>query len=242
MRLVIVLFLVLLLREFVFWLTHRDPLTEDEIRLLSQKRRISYILQKYDHFTHKEVRVDKSFKSKLEPNGRWYELHEPLRTFPSFVAGLLKYKKHEWVVIALEKDGAVIKIWVEKGTDNGSVSFSVTLDEIIRISEEIGACTAMRFHNHPNPDPQHYDCLMPSDQDIVSAAFCSSFVNKAGVNWLDFVCERGRFQRYYVSISPDYIPPGASVEEIKDCNGVSPCMNYRLHMELRLLRFLSMPK
>lgn len=40
----------------------------------------------------------------MNPNGEIYLLDEKLEEFPSIAAGLLKYKKHEWRLTALEKD------------------------------------------------------------------------------------------------------------------------------------------
>jgi len=36
----------------------------------------------------------------MNPNGTFYRINESLFGFPATVAALLKYKKHEWIIIA----------------------------------------------------------------------------------------------------------------------------------------------
>lgn len=227
--------LIWLIIEFVFFVLHRNPLSDDEILKLSQKRTHKYIKKNYT-FNNVPVAVNKEFKSSLKPNGCWYNANESLASFPSYIAALLKGKKHEWVVLAIEKDGIVYGFYANKGYDNSSVSFNCDLDYIMRKCEEYGCSTIMRFHNHPNVNPNHQTCLLASEQDKSSALWCWGQVNHS-YNWLDFVCERGNFIKFFEQYSPAFTPDVAKNEYIQAENNISPFKNYKLHRELGLLHY-----
>lgn len=227
--------LIWLIIEFVFFVLHRNPLSDDEILKLSQKRTHKYIKKNYT-FNNVPVAVNKEFKSSLKPNGCWYNANESLASFPSYIAALLKGKKHEWVVLAIEKDGIVYGFYANKGYDNSSVSFNCDLDYIMRKCEEYGCSTIMRFHNHPNENPSRQTCLLASEQDKSSALWCSGQVNHS-YNWLDFVCERGNFIKFFEQYSPVFIPKVARSEYIQTENNISKFKNYKLHRELGLFHY-----
>ncbi len=224
-----------LIIEVVFFILHRNPLNEEEILKLSQKRTRKYIKKKYT-FNNVPITVNKQFKSSLKPNGCWYNVNESLVNFPSYIAALLKGKKHEWVVLAIEKDGIVYGFYANKGYDNSSVSFNCDLDYIMRKCEEYGCSTIMRFHNHPNENPSRQTCLLASEQDKSSALWCSGQVNHS-YNWLDFVCERGNFIKFFEQYSPSFIPKVASNEYIQTENNISQLKNYKLHRELGVFHY-----
>lgn len=227
--------LVWLIIEIVFFILHRNPLNEEEILKLSQKRTRKYIKKNYT-FNNVPVAVNKQFKSSLKPNGCWYNVNERLATFPSYVAALLKGKKHEWVVLAIEKEGIVYGFYANKGYDNSSVSFNCDLDYIMEKCKEYGCSTIIRFHNHPNENPNHQTCLLASEQDKSSALWCCSQVNHS-YNWMDFVCERGNFIKFFEKYSPAFTPKIASSEYIQTENNLSQFKNYKLHRELGLLHY-----
>ena len=56
--------------EILFWITHRKPLTDEEIRKLSKKRARIYARKKYQ-FPQVAISVNKEFKSALKPSGKW---------------------------------------------------------------------------------------------------------------------------------------------------------------------------
>ena len=39
----------------------------------------------------------------MRADGRFYKIEERLFEFPALATGLLKYKKHEWIIIAFER-------------------------------------------------------------------------------------------------------------------------------------------
>lgn len=226
----IICLLIWSLTEFIFFLLHRKPLNEKEILKLSQKRRKKYIRKNYT-FTSTNVFVDKQFKSSLNPRGKWYNINEKLASFPSYVAALLKGKKHEWVILAIERDGVVLGFYANKGYDKASVSFNCDLEYIMKKCDENRCSTIMRFHNHPNDNPNYQTCLLASEQDKRSAQWCTEQVIHS-YNWLDFVCERGNFIKFFEQYSPAFIPEYAKTERIREENNLTKFKNYKLHREL----------
>ena len=96
---------------------------------------------------------------------------------------------------------------------------------------EYNCSTIMRFHNHPNDNPNYQTCLLASEQDKLSANWCAEQVIDS-YNWLDFVCERGNFIKFYEQYSKSFIPQQARTEHIESENGISKFKNYKLHREL----------
>lgn len=119
-----------------------------------------------------------------------------LKNFPSYTANLLKGKKHEWVLLALVQDNKVKCFYVNKGIRT-SVSINCNIEDLIKICKANNYHTIMCFHNHPNSNPKQYTYLLASKQDKSSAKKLSDLALAHGINWLDFVCERGRFLEYY---------------------------------------------
>jgi len=109
-------------------LTHLRPLTFEEVMILGSKRRTKE-LKEYFSFKNYEVNVDMTFKKRMNPNGKFYQFNEVLYEFPSIAAGLLKYKKHEWSIIAFERETKIFLIWLNKGSDNSSVSTLISSEK-----------------------------------------------------------------------------------------------------------------
>ena len=87
----------------------------------------------------------------MRSDGRFYKIEERLFEFPALAAGLLKYKKHEWIIIAFEKEKRVELIWLNKGKDNKSVSWFLSASEIVETAKQHSFSSVLVFHNHPNP-------------------------------------------------------------------------------------------
>lgn len=221
--------------ELLFYYTHKKPLKDNQIKLLSEKRKKRYVKKTYS-FILKPVKVNLDFKSSMKAKGEFYKLDNDLAEFPSLIAQLLKGKKHEWVILAIEKDKRIIGMWANKGNDGTSVSFKCELKDMIEFSKQEKANTILRYHNHPNSNPQRYNYLFPSKQDKISANWCSSETIAKGINWIDFICERGKFIKYAQYISNEYYPDIAKIENIQKENNISKKQNYKLHRELGLFR------
>jgi len=196
---------------------------------LSFKRRGKAIFQ-YFSFDHHEYNVDKNFKKRMSPNGKFYGINERLHNFPSTAAGLLKYKKHEWIIIAFEKNKTISSCWLNKGFDRSGVSPHLSVNDLIGIAKREAYASVMIFHNHPNSNPNHFDCSKPSQQDIKSANEYGSKLNNSGINLLEFVCERGKHHHYFTKYSDLFLPVSEFLKEVRNQNGKSRFGNLSLHL------------
>ena len=220
------------LYEFVFWVTHREPLTNEEIELLADRRRIREINFYYSFFSG-EMNVDKNFKSRMNANGKIYRMDESLNKFPAIAAALLKYKKHEWLIVAFERSKRIEYIWVNKGFNSSNVTLFWPHNDIAKFCVDNDISTALMFHNHPNSNPNYYNCTQASHTDIISAESFSRILQEQGINLIEFVCERGNHYRYYYNYVDSFKARVEYIPEIMICNGVDKKGNYSLHKEIR---------
>lgn len=234
MEYILIAIIIWLIHESLFYLTHRRALFLKEIKKLSTKRRKRYIVRHYT-FREKNAAIDNKFKSSMKASGKLYKTEHQLSGFPAYIAHLLKWKKHEWVILAIEGDSIIKYMWMNKGLDNMSVNFNCELEMIIDLCKENKCNTIMRFHNHPNGNPNSQTCFLASEQDKISAKHLSEIVNQYGLNWLDFVCERGNYLKCFSNFSDGFIPEEAKIDFIEKQNSLSPSENYKLHRELGLI-------
>lgn len=214
----------------IFILTHLRPLTEDEVRHLGTKKRRKQIRQ-YFSFDKREFTVNKEFKKRMKPTGRFYQISDSLYKFPAIAAALLKYKKHEWIIVAFERNKEIFLIWLNKGLNRSRVSSYLSAGNMAKVADEKEATSVLTFHNHPNPDPNYLDCTKPSAQDIETANGRFSVLSERGVNLVSFVCERGRHFEYFLSPADSFLPLPQFIEEINEVNGRSKLKNLSLHFE-----------
>jgi len=214
----------------IFILTHIRPLTEDEVKVLGTKRRGKQI-HRYFSFDRSQFGANKEFKRRMKPSGKFYRVRERLHEFPAIAAALLKYKKHEWIIVAFERNKEIFFAWLNKGLDRSSVSLHLKADDIVKTASANNATSVLTFHNHPNPDPNYLDCTKPSKQDIATGEYRSSLLNGCGVNLASFVCERGRHYQYLLSPADSFLPLKHIIKEISEVNGKSRSKNLALHIE-----------
>lgn len=227
-EIMIIFIIVLLIVVFIF--THTRSLTEMEVRKLSSKRRHKQI-NIYFSFNSAQHEVNKEFKKRMKPNGKFYSINENLFDFPSIAAGLLKYKKHEWIIVAFEKNKKITLIWANKGPDRNSVALYISVERIIDVGINNFYDSVLLFHNHPNPNPNYYDFSTPSKQDKTHATNLATVLNNNSINLVDFVCERGTHHQYYSSYSDTFIPLDKFTHTINRKNGKSKSDNLFLHLE-----------
>ena len=165
----------------------------------------------------------------MNPKGKKYMVNETLNEFPSYAAGLLKSKKHEWIIVAFEGDKVVKGFWANKGPDRESVGVTCGYDHIFSLCHKYNCHTLLKFHNHPNA------VLSPSDKDLSSAGVVSKLADEHGYNVISFVCGAGRFVEYHRFFSPKFMPNEAAVATLSEQNGLSEWSNYRMHVELGLI-------
>jgi hypothetical protein len=206
------------------------PLAEHEVRSLSTKRRKRNI-EAYFHADNAERSVNPDFKKSLNPRGVFYRVDLPLYSAASTVAGLLKYKKHEWIVVAFEKQKQVVHLWVNKGHDNSSASIYLPVNHALDTALKNGYSSILMFHNHPNSNPNRYSCTQASKTDLDTASQWAGALNPRGISLVKYVCERGRHYRYFLSPSESFMPLGGFIAAIDKVNGHSKPGNLRLHLE-----------
>ncbi len=213
----------------IFVSLHLRPLSEDEVLELSRKRRRTEI-RKYFTYFQGPAAVNKEFKTKMNQTGQLYSISDSLSEFPARAAGLIKGKKHEWVICGFEREKMIDLIWLNKGIRE-QVSIQLEVNKIIQVATNGGYTSVLRFHNHPNSNPDRYDLLGPSDQDMISTRYYKDILNGAGLNFLDFVCERGRYREFTLSAAACFIPLKSCAETVQGANGKSRLENFLLHME-----------
>lgn len=228
-------FLVVAIIISLFVVLHLRPLTENEVKSLGVKRR-KYNIEEYFHADNTEKNVNPNFKKTLNPNGMFYRVDLPLYSTASTVAGLLKYKKHEWIVVAFEKQKLVEHLWVNKGHNKSSASIFLPLNQVIDTAVKNGYSSVIMFHNHPNSNPSTYNCTQASKIDLDTASLWANTLNPKGISLVEYVCERGRSYRYFLSPSEYFLPISGFISDINRTNGNSKFGNLWLHTERIFLK------
>lgn len=182
-------------------------------------------------FVRIEIAVDPEFKSLMTPDGAFFEVEETLSEFPAIAAGLLKYKKHEWIILRFERDQAVHKMWLNKGLDNSMVASFLGFAEVTRLATSLGCTSVLVFHDHPNPGPSKYAVSQPSKQDRRSAVKSERKLVTLGVSLLEFVCERGLHHEFYRGAADEFMPVHDFQSAVRAENAVTHMGNFRLHQE-----------
>ncbi len=224
------IYIAIILFILVFIFVHLRPLNSDEIKQLGNKRRNNEVRQ-YFSFNNAEFYPNANLKKMMKPDGSFYNIDEILYDCPSKTAALLKYKKHEWIILAFEKEKKTKLFWLNKGNDNSSANNYLGLDRMSFICKEQGYSSVLFFHNHPNSNPGIYSCTKPSEADLKTTNHYASELSKRGINLLGFICERGKHYEYSRSIAECFIPVSTFIQVITQYNGVSKYRNLLLHLE-----------
>ena len=151
---------------------------------------------------------------------------------PSRVAALLKFKKHEWVVIAFVRSLHVRLLWWNKGPDGTQVWSFLPDDEVKRVLRRHDCDAVAVLHNHPSPDPSRYRVNLPSERDLHSAAHWRQRLAHDDVSLLEFVCERGVPYLYFASFADSVLSVAPIIKEIAAENDLGAFRNYGLRVEL----------
>jgi hypothetical protein len=224
------LLVLVVLLVALFIATHVGPLSQAEVIQLGQKRRSKWLNQHFI-FHNTELVADREIKKSMPANGGYWHLNEPLHRFPSVAAALLKGKKHEWIIIAFEKQGAVVLAWMNKGPHREGVSPFISVEGVASTARNCQAASILVLHNHPNINPSQYNCTRPSNADVSSAHEWSTYLNGTGLNSIEFVCERGMHYEYWRSYSDSFMPVSTFAQRISEANGNSKLTNLGLHFE-----------
>lgn len=113
----------------------RHPLDDDEVRRLARKRRRNRALSMFG-FSAVPQHVDPAEKKAMRSRGEFVDCDLHYREMPSRVAALLKFNKHEWVVIAFVRSLQVRRLWWNKGPDGTQVSLFLPDDEVSTLARE----------------------------------------------------------------------------------------------------------
>lgn len=186
------------------------PIIERELTFAEIERRglIERKIQidNYFNFVETELQINENLKNNMPDEGGWIEFQPVhLSLFPSIIADLLKFKKHEWIIVAFEKNKIIDLMWANKGDNSESVSLKINDWDILGIVNEHEYQTVLFFHNHPNHKPYLYNMLTPSEADLAFIKRKEVFFNPLGINVLSFVCERGRYECFYLGISDSFL-------------------------------------
>ena len=127
----------------------------------------------------------------MRSGGEFVDCDFHYREAPARVASLLKFKKHEWIVVAFISSLLVRRLWWNKGPDRTQVRSFLEDDLLKDVIRALGSDAIAVLHNHPNPDPSRYRTNIPSETDLRSADVWRGNLSHEDVSLLEFVCERG---------------------------------------------------
>ncbi len=228
---IVSIIIVIIVLPLLFIFTHIYPLTEKEIKSLGNKRR-NHQINAYYSFNNITFTVNSEFKKDMRPVGSFHKIEENLFDFPSLAAALLKYKKHEWIIVAFEKNKIINQFWTNKGKDCSSVALNLDISEIVKLAKKESYESVFVFHNHPNNNPNYFSFTKPSKQDITVARKRGIILNYDGINLVEFICERGKHYKYFLSTADNFVPLHQFENTIHEENGRSKIKNLMLHLEL----------
>jgi hypothetical protein len=211
---------------------NRHPLQDEEVDTLAGKRRRVRQLHEFQFCTSPR-QAAAAEKKAMKSTGEFVALETDYFEAPSRIAGLLKYKKHEWIAVAFVARKRVIRVWWNKGPDGRQVWSLLSVADVAHQVRRLGVDTVVMLHNHPNPNPSRYRANVPSGADLRSAGYYHRACSEIGVSLLEFICERGTPHLYYAGFSSSVVPLEPIVREVATANGLGVFGNYKLRRELR---------
>ena len=229
----IILYLVIkAVYSFVFWLTHRKPLTDEQVAALAEARKCNYI---NTHFCFSEngFKINPKYRESLNKEGRWDRVSISYPVIGSAIAELLRFKRHEWSIMILANEKEAKYIWANKGDDNSSCYSKANFLHLLMLANTNECNTVLHFHNHPHTQERYWNLLVPSETDLKTLKTLTDYFNKAGLNFIDGIVSQGKYTIFGYGFSPEYRPKGTTVEEISLENNKSKKGNYKLHRELK---------
>ncbi|MDO8632312.1 MAG: hypothetical protein Q7R41_17655 [Phycisphaerales bacterium] len=230
--LLLIIIVVALIAALVDYWRISQALTSVQIECLAAKLR-SRLIYEYFSFGRDPLTMDNTFKQTMRSDGSFHWVDYPLESALSIAASHLKYKKHEWIVFLFCAGHRVVGLWCNKGPDSTKVSLSIDIGDICRIASSKQTDLVVCSHNHPNPYSASVSLLGASEQDLRSSQYFAQMINAQGMNFLDVVCERGRWLIYGESYVSSFFPYEMILAEIVARNGLSGADNRKLHRELR---------
>lgn len=228
---VVAIILIALALVAIDVLRNRHPLTPEEILRLATKRRRIRQIQEFA-FCVQARQANPAEKKAMDSTGEFVACDLDYFEMPSRVAGLLKYKKHEWIVIAFIARKRVIRLWWNKGPDGTCVWSFLRLDAVCALVRSLGLDAIAILHNHPNPNPSRYRVNIPSEVDLTSATYFHKILVPMGGSLIEFICERGVPHLYYAAFAETVVAFGPILAEVVSVNDKGVFPNYWLRKEL----------
>lgn len=211
------------------WNSH--PLNDSELLELAEKRRRDRALEKFN-FSNMEQPAHPSEKKSMNASGELVNCDLVFYDAPARIAGMLKAKKHEWIVAAYVRSYHVPMLWWNKGPDGVHVYLTLSDQDILSHAKKLGADAIAILHNHPNPYGNRATSE-PSPNDVKSALTAANFLLPHGISLLEFVCDRGIPNLYFTAFSEAEEALEPILSNVQQSNGSSREENYRLRKELR---------
>ncbi len=211
---------------------HRHPLSLNEIASLALKRQRNEAIFKHD-YSRSPRPANPIEKKAMKSGGEFVPSNLAYDEAPSRIAGLLKYKKHEWIVLAFIDSMRVRKLWWNKGPDGTKVWSFLRHHSLRSVIKSLKPDTIAILHNHPNPNPSVLRMNIPSRQDIRSAGIYDLEFSNHRINLLEFICERGIPHLYYASFDDSVAPLTPIILGIIGENGRGILRNRTLRKELK---------
>jgi hypothetical protein len=210
---------------------NRHPLNAQEVRKLAEKRRRSRALSEFG-FLRCQMLAHPEDKKAMNALGEFVVCDFDYEKTPSRVAGLLKYKKHEWIVFAFIREKRVTRLWWNKGPDGTMVWPFLHGQALEKAIESLKPDALAILHNHPNPNPTRYCLKRPSETDLNSAASLHRRLATHRITLLEFICERGVPHLYYAAFPDHLVPVEPILTEIHNLRGIKLFKNYSLRKAL----------
>ncbi len=224
------LFFIIALIIALFIIIHLRALTDDEVKQLGIKRRNKKVEVYYSH-DNVQYLADRKDKKAMPPYGSFFTVNWKLQVAPPIAASFLKFKKHEWIMIAFEKERIVSYVWMNKGLDSKSVGLGIQIERVQAICRQSGYKSVLLFHNHINSRPSSYTTGVPSQLDQETTNNWAQILNGSDISLLAYICERGVPYRFLLRVPDSFFPISNFIDEISELNGVSWFDNFPLHME-----------
>ena len=214
----------------VWWIDYyfnSHPLSEEEIFALSKKRQMNKDLERFSYYSEPSP-ADFLEKKAMKSAGEFVKCDIPYVAFPSRIAGFLKHKKHEWIVISFIHSFHVSLLWWNKGPDNTRVHSLLDEEVLDSMIQTLKPDTVATFHNHPGS--YHH---IPSEGDLQSATNFAANLSRLNINSLEFICVKGVPSLYYAKFSDSVTLLEPIMREIERLNQGGGGNRYHLRKELK---------
>ena len=222
----------------IFRKKHSKPLSYAQIQTLSQRYAKEYINRNY-HFSFSAGTRFPLFNPSTIEDRTWNDLEAPVKHFPAHISALLKQEESEWVIFAIEKNGYIKALWINRGFARSNIYLQYDLYSVLEKCQQLGGYTIFRLHNHLGSNKDSRSVLEPNEEESTNARECSEITCQNGINWYDFICAEGIYRLFYHQISESFELPGKDVSSIIDKINITPTMDYKMQKEYYNLNNIS---